>query len=504
MIKSSDYFFLFLFFIALMLLIALSELSRRRWNWAPERSRKLVHMATGIFVAFTPFLLNSMWPMIILGIVFAIINYLAIRYQLFKSMHHTGRLTFGTVFYPLSFVVLVLWLWNDYKVILVTAMLIMAIADAMAAVVGQRAKKPIPLGAGLEKKSLQGSVTMFFCTLFITIITLNLFQKPDMSITMNLAVSLWGAVLVASIATAGEMVSKWGSDNLTVPLFSAFVIYFFLSAPVIENVYFSVGLVMALVVSALSYRVGFLDFGGSVGAFLLGTLIFGVGGWSFTLPILTFFVLSSVLSHIGKTRKEVLKTVFEKSSRRDMGQVLANGGIAGLVLVIWYFQSWQVLYLFFIGALAAVTADTWATEIGVMARSNPRSILNWKPVPRGASGGVTLLGSLGAAAGSLILVVVGHLASPHDSPRLLGRAEFWLVFSAGLLASFVDSIIGATVQAQYRCVVCGKQTEKKVHCSQTATEHIRGYTWLNNDAVNALAALSGVLFVALGWLIFIR
>ncbi|MBD3383425.1 hypothetical protein GF407_00740, partial [candidate division KSB1 bacterium] len=151
--KSSDTFFLFLFFIALMLLIALSELSRRRWNWAPERSRKLVHMATGIFVAFTPFLLNSMWPMVILGIAFAIINYLAIRYQLFKSMHHTGRLTFGTVFYPFSFVVLVLWLWNDYKVILVTAMLIMAIADAMAAVVGNRAKKPIPLGAGLEKKS---------------------------------------------------------------------------------------------------------------------------------------------------------------------------------------------------------------------------------------------------------------------------------------------------------------------------------------------------------------
>lgn len=439
-----------------------------------------------------------------LGVVFAVINYLAVRYDLFASMHHTGRLTYGTVFYPVSFVILVLWLWDGYKVILVTAMLIMAIADAMAAVVGNRAKNPIPLGGGLEKKTLQGSVTMYICTFLLAVVTQNLFSGEQSSMQMTIGLSLWGAAMLALIATASEMVSKWGSDNLTVPLFSAFFMYYFYTNSMLDNLFFTLGLIMALTVAVLSFRVGFLDFGGSVGAFLLGTLVFGVGRWAFTLPILTFFVFSSLLSRLGKGRKRVLRSVFEKSSRRDMGQVLANGGIAGLVLIVWYFQGWQMLYLFFIGALAAVTADTWATEVGVMAKSKPRSIINWKPVPRGESGGVTLPGSLGAAAGSMILVLAGFLASPQNSPKTLGMAEFWLVFSAGLLASFVDSVIGATLQAQYRCSECGKQTEKKIHCNHQPTTHIRGYRWLNNDMVNALAALSGILFVWIGWLLFLK
>ena len=67
-----------------------------------------------------------------------------------------------------------------------------------------------------------------------------------------------------------------------------------------------------------SFKLNFLDAGGSCATFLLASFVFGIGRWTFSVPILTFFILSSVLSKIGKKRKEKFVSVFEKSSRRDL------------------------------------------------------------------------------------------------------------------------------------------------------------------------------------------
>ena len=73
-----------------------------------------------------------------------------------------------------------------------------------------------------------------------------------------------------------------------------------------------------------------------------------------------------------------------------------------------------------------------------------------------------------------------------------------VVLFAGLLASLVDSVLGATIQAQYRCSACSKITEKTVHCDDQPTQLQSGHVWINNDVVNAFCALSGVLFVWVG------
>ncbi|CDN45071.1 DUF92 domain-containing protein, partial [Paenibacillus sp. P22] len=71
----------------------------------------------------------------------------------------------------------------------------------------------------------------------------------------------------------------------------------------------------------------------------------------------------------------------------------------------------------------------------------------------------------------------------------------------GLAGAFADSWLGATVQAMYRCRVCGSETERAVHCG-SASERIRGFGWMTNDAVNLLSSLmAGALAALLGELL---
>jgi uncharacterized protein (TIGR00297 family) len=180
---------------------------------------------------------------------------------------------------------------------------------------------------------------------------------------------------------------------------------------------------------------------------------------------------------------------FSKGSQRDRGQVLANGGLGALLVLAHAWlpdQPWP--WLAYAGAMAAVNADTWATELGVLSKWPPRRITNGALVERGASGGVSLLGSLAALAGATLIALTAALAS----------ARTWgivgVVIIGGLAGSFFDSWLGATVQAIYLCPVCQKETERHpLHTCRAPTLQVRGWRWLNNDWVNFACSLVGAL-----------
>jgi uncharacterized protein (TIGR00297 family) len=258
---------------------------------------------------------------------------------------------------------------------------------------------------------------------------------------------------------------------------------------------FTLGMGMAFAVALGSHRAGFLDSGGAAATFILGTIVFGVGRLTFTVPILTFFVLSSLLSAAGGRSKKQVASVAAKGGRRDVWQVLANGGIPGVMLLAWYFYDLDLFYLLFIGALAAVTADTWGTEIGMLSRPYPRSILTLRRVPAGTSGGVSALGLAGSALGAVVLVLVAAASRPAAT---FGMREFLIVALSGFAGALADSVFGAALQAQYRCPICDKMTEKKNHCRGERTQFVRGYRWIDNDVVNLLCALSGTAVTFLG------
>ncbi len=133
------------------------------------------------------------------------------------------------------------------------------------------------------------------------------------------------------------------------------------------------------------------------------TLIFAAGGWVWGALLITFFVLSSLLSRYRAQFKAGLAEKFAKGSQRDLGQVLANGGMGALLALAHAWLPHPVVLFAFAGAMATVNADTWATELGVLARRSPRLITTGRPVEPGTSGGISLPGTLATLAGGLRL-----------------------------------------------------------------------------------------------------
>ncbi|MBN2092020.1 DUF92 domain-containing protein [candidate division KSB1 bacterium] len=491
-----DWVYTGIFFIALFFVILLAEGLRKLFNWIPDTTRKLVHIMTGIFISSVPFLFHSKIPILTITIFFTIINYFAIQFGFLKAMHGTARKSFGTVYYPLSLIILLLFFWEKYQLILVIAMLVLAFGDALAALFGENLKKLHYYQLAGDRKTIEGSLVMLITAFLIVLGGLFLGSNyvPG-GFQLSFPESIWVALIVSIIATLCEAISSSGSDNLTVPLGTAFFLHFMLSrfngGNQTENIQLSIGLFLAFIVALISFRLRFLSLNGSVATFLLGTVVFGIGGWAFSLPILAFFILSSLLSKLGGRKKKKLDQTFEKSSQRDMWQVAANGGLPFVLVLIWNFYRIDFIFYLYLAALSAVTADTWGTEIGFFSKKRPRFILSFKEVPAGTSGGITLLGTLGGAIGALIIALVGWLS--HFSGFTF--QVFLMIIMSGILASVVDSILGATIQAQFKCPNCQKITEKIVHCYNIPTVMISGIRWVRNDLVNFLAAVSGLFWL---------
>jgi uncharacterized protein (TIGR00297 family) len=270
------------------------------------------------------------------------------------------------------------------------------------------------------------------------------------------------------------------------------------------------GLVVSAAIGAGGYAKDALTRSGVVGAMLVGTAIFGFGGWVWGMVLITFFVLSSALSYYKASLKETLSEKFAKGSRRDLGQTLANGGLGALIALLAWGAQAPTLLAAFVGAMATVNADTWATELGVLSRRPPRLITTGKVVEPGTSGGVSRLGTLATLAGgasiglatALFLGIDGALGGAGFTP-LAGTAwsgALGLTLAAtlgGLAGSLLDSLLGATVQAIYYSHGRTKETEKPIDPDGTPNEHVRGWAWLTNDWVNFISSGLGAL-VAMG------
>lgn len=273
----------------------------------------------------------------------------------------------------------------------------------------------------------------------------------------------------------------------------------------IALVNFIVGMTAGIGIAYLAHRAHALNRSGAIAAGVLGTVVFGLGGVAWALVLLTFFISSSGLSRFFSAKKAEAGQEFAKGSNRDAGQVAANGAVAGLltlgfVILHYLFPDigeFSLLWVGFAASLAGANADTWATELGVLNPRQPILLTTFRRVPQGTSGGVSLVGSLAALSGSALVgsvaILVGGLgwAPGVDRPAWL---LFIVITAAGFLGSFVDSLLGATLQAVYYCPVCEKETEKHpMHTCGRPTVQERGLTWLTNDWVNFACTLSAAL-----------
>jgi uncharacterized protein (TIGR00297 family) len=255
-----------------------------------------------------------------------------------------------------------------------------------------------------------------------------------------------------------------------------------------------IGLCLAALISTGAAAAGALTIRAAFASTVVGTLVFAAGGVGWSIPLLTFFVNSSLLSR--HRSGSISKPAREDPPRRTARQVLANGFMPGLWAgchLVLPADAWAIP---FASALATAAADTWATEIGRRSSSSPRDVLTGRQVPHGSSGGITLQGLVASLAGSTT-VTVACLATGIIGP--VGAAA---VAMAGFGGSLVDSLLGSALQERRWCPMCREETEHALHlrCS-TPTSYLRGLAGFDNDWVNlsagACGSLLGVVFTYL-------
>ena len=494
-ITATDLSRLAILSVGIVALLLLTEAARRRMGWPDEVSRKSVHVATGILIFFAPPYFPRAGAIVLIATLFVLANAAAYAGGWLRAVHHSTRKSFGTVYYPFALLVLALFMWEGHAELVAAAILVMALGDGAAGIVGESIPTPRIYRVTADPKSLQGSAAMFAGSL-IALLAMALLYGDMALFNGPLFLPLLALPSVALFATAWEAASSRGLDNLSVPIMTALALHISLvghgDALALQ---FVIGSALGLFVGITAYALRMLKASGAVATYLLATVLYSIGGWQWTLPIFSFFLLSSLLSKWRKARKARFDSVFDKGGTRDAGQVAANGALAGLLAIVAYVFGGEHWYLLSLVAVSSVTADTWGTEIGVLARQQPRSIRSGRTVPAGTSGGITIAGTAGGLLGAALVTATAFLFID------MNMSTYALIVALGVTGSLADSLLGATVQAQYHCALCGHHTEKRFHCAMPA-RRVGGYRHITNDAVNLLSSLAAVLLGAalLSWL----
>ena len=245
---------------------------------------------------------------------------------------------------------------------------------------------------------------------------------------------------------------------------------------------FSMRLVIALaavlVIGLIAYRKRQLNLSGVVAAVVMGAAATVMGGFT-SLSLYLFFLISAAV--IGKLSKRIrgLDRIHKKGGRRDAVQVLANGGAALAAMLIHAFDSSPVYLAVFTACLAEACSDTWASEIGVLSKSEPVSILTFTKVPKGLSGGVSLLGTCSAMLSSVLYGIFAF--SCYDGINL---SLVMVVIFSSFAGVMTDSVLGATLQAHFYDEKEDIITEHSRDRKGNALKLVRGLRFMDNDMVN--------------------
>ena len=262
-------------------------------------------------------------------------------------------------------------------------------------------------------------------------------------------------------------------------------------------------ILVCAILGALSFKLKFVSFSGLIAAFFLGVLIFVFPpeGWKWFIIILIFHIVAAQFTKYKYEIKRRKGFAQEKGGAREWPNILANGGVATLFAIVGGLSSFEVFLFGFVGAVSTATADTLATEIGLLNKDQPRLITNLrKKVPAGTSGGVSLMGEIGTIIGGLIIGISVLLLkiSNYDNSMIIVTAVI-----SGLIGCTFDSFIGATIQGMFKCKKCQNITENKKHCGDQ-TIKVRGSNFIDNNMVNLMATTVGALFATIIFFILVN
>lgn len=194
-----------------------------------------------------------------------------------------------------------------------------------------------------------------------------------------------------------------------------------------------IALLIVTGLSMVAYSMRVLDGRGSFAAWTLGIIVAISGSILWLIPMAVFTGSSFIATRYGRAQKQLIAP---EDSERSVQNVFANGLAPAIASLAAWFVSLEVAALAYISALAATTADTWASEIGMLSQKARRVLPPFEVGPRGENGMVSALGQTAALSGALLVSVAGFWSL--ELPWQLIAVPL----VAGFMGSQIDSMLG--------------------------------------------------------------
>lgn len=224
MLKAMNWWGIAVSFGFVFSVIGIAQLLLRAKITNATVTRKLVHIGVSHWW-FLAMLFFDRWQFAIVGpIAFIIINLWSYLFRLFPAMEHEERTkNLGTVYFPIALLSLVLLGWAGPLPIWVAGMgiLVMGYGDGFASLVGERyARSTFRIYGG--NKSFLGTVSMFVASTLVVAAFCLIFGQDTIASGANAAGWIIAAALTTgAVATAVEVFTPLGIDNLTVPILTS-------------------------------------------------------------------------------------------------------------------------------------------------------------------------------------------------------------------------------------------------------------------------------------------
>ena len=409
-----------------------------------ETRRQLLHLVVGLFALLLRWLT---WPQAALlasaAVAFNLIVLPRIAPRVLRDRERSRGWTSGVVLYPLAVLGLILAFRSQLH-LAATAWAILAAGDGMATLVGVNvASARLPWN---RHKSVAGlaAFILFGTAAAVGVMWWTAPATPDSWMFATAAI----AAVVAGFAETAPIALD---DNLTVPVMAAAVLW---STGTINptvvwehvtaldvNTWALLGLNAA--VAVLGYAARTVTIAGALTGAIIGALIIvgtGLAGW---VVLIATFVAASITTRLGHARKARAGIAEDRGGRRGPGNAIANTGVAAwAALVAGGSVDPSLPYLAMVAALVTAGSDTVASEVGKSYGRTTWLITSLERVRPGTTGAISLEGTLAGVVSAVLLALVGAWMA------LVPMSAVLLVAAAATVASLIEGVIGATIEAR--------------------------------------------------------
>lgn len=449
-------------YVALMI-FGVGEVVRRKAGVAI--SRKIVHTSLFMLWCFFDLFFKGTIHMIIVPTLFIIINTISYKKKLFDSIEdEKGH--YGTILFAVAVTIMMTaaYVWPEFYYPAGIGIVCLTFGDGASALCGYaiRSRKIY------KEKTLSGFIGgIIFCFIGLMIFRMAYCDK----------IAILDAAIIAIVASILEL-GGGKVDNLTTSLGGAFVSWLLLT---VNATGLRVGLIVGIVLFLLVVLSGAMTVCAGIAAIVMAVCfrVFGgrLGLWFVVGCYIFIFVVGVFRRLIRRTNENKKK----KIAQRNIKQILINGGIGTVFIVIYGLTQ---SYAFLISAIVSIGGnfvDSVSSDVGTLSRHRPYDFLRRKFVETGISGGMSVLGTASAfltsAAMALFAVVV-----PTGNVRN-GCITAALIFAQTL----IDSALGSLIQVKYYDEKCKIITEKKT-INGVENKYYSGIRWVDNNMVNLISS----------------